>query len=199
MITEGRNVYGFPTQGGVPKPVFGEHTYTGANDSWGCVVEGDVSEKKIEPLIDINPKAAQGTAKLPLHLWPAIATAYGSIALTNGGMRYGYGNYKASPISMSIYLAAILRHTYALIENQEFDEVDGTPHIGAILANCAIILEARAVGTLVDDRPMTGGYLKEAAALTGHLHRLQEMYKDRSPRHFTVKDNPVDEEYDVSK
>ena len=136
-----------------------------------------------------NPKAANGAAKLPLHLWSPLATAYGSVALENGGLRYGYGNYKATPVKMSIYLAAMLRHIYAFMENQEFDEVDGTPHLGAILANCAIILEARAVGTLVDDRPITGGYVKESAELTKHVNRLQEMYKDRNPRHYTVKDN----------
>ncbi len=150
-----------------------------------------VEETKAEAIEtkDINPKNSNGLAKLPLNLWPGLATAYGCIGLMNGGMRYGYGNYKATPVSMSIYLAAILRHTYALIEGQEFDEVDGSPHIGAILANCAIIVEARAVGTLVDDRPLTGGYLKEAEELTKHVARFQEMYKDRTPRHYTIKDN----------
>lgn len=136
---------------------------------------------------ETNPKAINGSQKLNLSLWPGIATAYGALCLENGGLRYGYGNYKNSPVSMSTYLAATLRHAYAVIEGQEFDEIDGTPHLGAILANVAIILEARAVGTLVDDRPCEGGYLKEIKQLTAIANNLKEMHKDKNPVHFYRK------------
>lgn len=139
----------------------------------------------------INPKQSIGLSKLPLHLWSPLATAYGAVGLANG-RKYGEGNYKATPILMSIYLAATLRHLYAFIEGQECDEVDGTPHIAAILANMAIILEARSVGTMIDDRPMQGGYLKEAKKLTEICNRLNELHKGRDVHHYTINDNPPD-------
>lgn len=138
---------------------------------------------------DTNPKEQIGLAKLPLHLWSPLASAYGSLGLLNG-MKYGYGNYKATPVLASIYIAAIKRHLSAWEEGQECDPVDGVPHFGAILANVAILLESRAVGTMVDDRQIRGGYLKEVEKLTEIANSVQELHKDRKPYHYSIKDSP---------
>lgn len=166
--------------------------------SVGDIVEyklssGKSKEKVVvsEAVKDTNPKQAVGLSKLPMHLWPPLATAYGCLGLLNG-KKYGLGNYKATPVIISIYLAAIQRHCSAFIEGQECDPVDGTPHLAAILANVAIILEARAVGTLVDDRPLQGGYLKEVDKLTKIAQELEALHKDRGAYHYTIKDNKAD-------
>lgn len=144
-------------------------------------------KKEIEKA-GVNPKQSQGLAKMPLHYWSPLASAYGALGLTNG-LKYGLNNYKATPVIMSIYLSATLRHLYALMEGQEND-ADGCPHIAAILANMAIILESRAVGQMVDDRNMQGGYLKEIDKLTEISNKLQAIHKDKKPYHYTIKDNP---------
>lgn len=148
-------------------------------------------EKTTKPTPDINPKAQSGSSKLPLNLWSPLASAYGALGLANGE-KYGYGNYKATPVLMSIYLAATLRHLFAFMEGQECDPVEGTPHIAAILANMAIILEARSVGTIVDDRGIQGGYLQEIEKLTEIANKLKELHKDKEAYHYTIKDNKED-------
>jgi hypothetical protein len=53
-----------------------------------------------------NPKRAFGTNKLPLHLWPATATALGCLAMLEGALKYGECNYLATDIRASDYLDA---------------------------------------------------------------------------------------------
>lgn len=139
---------------------------------------------------DVNPKQSIGLSKLPLHLWSPLATAYGTLGLTNGREKYGQGNYKATDVILSIYIAATMRHLLAFLEGQECDPVDGVPHIAAILANMAIILDARAVGTLVDDRPIQGGYLKELDNLTKIYQAVVKLHEGKNPKHYTINDNP---------
>lgn len=146
----------------------------------------DMSDKKIT-IDNINPKQAIGLSKLPLHLWSPLASAYGCLGLMNG-KKYGYGNFKATPVIASIYISATKRHLSAWEEGQELDS-DGVPHLSAILANIAILLESRSVGTLIDDRNIQGGYLKEIDELTKIANRINEIHKD-TYHHYTIKDNP---------
>lgn len=132
-----------------------------------------------------NPKQGVGSQKLPLHLVSPLATAYMAVGLANGAGKYGAGNFKGTEVLLSIYLAATLRHLFAFMEGQEYDPDDGSPHLGAIMANMAIILDARAVGTLVDDRVIAGGYLEELKKLTEIYQSLLELHKDRDPFHYT--------------
>jgi hypothetical protein len=146
-----------------------------------------------------NPKEKYGLAKMPLSLWPALATAYGSLGLLNGRLKYGGGNFKATPVIASIYIDALERHLSAWKNGEEFDPVDGSPHLGGILANVAIILEARAVGSLVDDRQIAGGYLKELEALTTIANNLHKFHEGKTPRHYTLADNHIQEKFNGGK
>lgn len=135
-----------------------------------------------------NPKHIIGSSKVPLHLWSPLASAYGAIGLMNG-KKYGYGNYKATPVVASIYISALKRHLSAFEEGEEFDS-DGVPHLSAILANVAILLDSRVVGTLVDDRNISGGYLQEIKALEAIAQKIDVIHKD-TYYHYTIKDNPT--------
>lgn len=126
--------------------------------------------------------------KMPLNLWSPLATAYGSLGLLNGG-KYGYGNYKATPVLASIYIAATDRHFAAWKEGQECDPADGVPHLAAVLANIAILLESRAVGTLIDDRQIRGGYLEEIEKLTVIAKSVLKLHENVKPRHYTQEDS----------
>lgn len=134
---------------------------------------------------DTNPKQALGMSKLPMHLASPLPMAYMALGLANGALKYGKANYKATPVLASIYIDGFLRHVEAWLEGEEFDPDDGAPHLGAALANIAIIIEARAAGTLVDDRPIGEGYLKEREALTAIWRGIQEKHKDKNPKHYT--------------
>jgi hypothetical protein len=83
-------------------------------------------------------------------------------------------------------------------EGQDLDEeVDadgnelgsGLPHLAHAIACLAIIIDADAAGTLIDDRNTAGGFHEVIKRMTPHVKRLQEKHKDKSPRHYTIKDS----------
>ncbi len=137
---------------------------------------------------DTNPKKQFGDKSIPLNLWPALASAYGALGLYNGKLKYGLSNFNATPVEASIYIAGAMRHLAAWAEGEEFDPADGVPNLGGVLANIAIILEARAAGTLIDDRKMGNGYLKEREALKAIVAALQVLHADKAPYHYTIQD-----------
>ncbi len=143
---------------------------------------------KEKPLKDSNPKKQFGDKSIPLNLWPALASSYGALGLYNGKLKYGQSNFNATPVEASIYIAGAMRHLAAWSEGEEFDPRDGVPNLGGVLANIAIILEARASGTLIDDRKLGNGYLKERECLKNIIANLQELHKDKSPKHYYLKD-----------
>lgn len=138
---------------------------------------------------DTNPKRQYGITSIPLNLWSPLASAYGAVSLYCGSLKYGQGNYKATPVEASIYIAAALRHLLAWAEGEEFDPADGCPNLGGVLANVAILLDARAVGNLIDDRQIQGGYLKEREALKAIIKNLQSVHAGKTPKHYTIADN----------
>lgn len=136
-----------------------------------------------------NPKDIIGSSKLPLHLWPASATAMGSIAMLNGALQYGRANFRAIGIRASIYHDAAKRHLDAWFEGEECDPKDGVPHLGAALACVAIIVDAMAAGKLHDDRNIEGGYRKFIDELTPHVARLKKLHENCKPKHYTIEDS----------
>jgi hypothetical protein len=138
--------------------------------------------------VGTNPKDAIGSNKLPLHLWPPSATAVGCLGLLDGALKYGRTNWRASPVLASVYVSALKRHTDAYFEGETTDPDSGIPHLAGILANAAILVDAAAAGTLVDDRQYPGGYAKLVEEMTPHVARLKAKHAGKSPRHYTIAD-----------
>ena len=137
-----------------------------------------------------NPKDALGALKLPLSLWPPTATAMGSVAMADGMLKYGRANFRAIGIRASIYVDAAFRHIQAWNEGEECDPFTGVPHLAYALASLAIIVDARAAGKFVDDRPIQGGYKTVIDDLAPLIGKLKELYRDRpEPKHYTIADN----------
>lgn len=140
------------------------------------------------PIVEFeNPKDIVGGTKLPLHLWPMTATAMGSIALLNGALKYGRGNWREVGIRASIYVDACQRHLAAWFDGEECDE-EGVPHLSSALACLAILVDAEAAGKLRDDRNYPGGYRETVAALTPLVAQLRARHADKSPHHYTIDD-----------
>lgn len=137
-----------------------------------------------------NPKDLIGSDKLPLHLWPETATVVGCLGLLDGALKYGRSNWRHAGIRMSIYVDAIRRHVNALFEGEDVDPDSGLPHEAHILACAAIIADARAAGTMRDDRMYPGGYSKLVDEMTPHVARLKAKHADRNPKHYTIADLP---------
>lgn len=138
-----------------------------------------------------NPKDAAGRAKVPLHLWPAAATAYGSIGLLEGELKYGRNNFRATPVAASVYVAACKRHLDYWIEGQEVASDTGSPHLGNALACLAILVDAKTNGTLIDDRnyaPDADAYERLMAELTAQVAKLKVMFADKNPKHWDARD-----------
>jgi mutator protein MutT len=135
-----------------------------------------------------NPKDMIGSNKLPLHLWPPSATAMGCLGFLDGALKYGRSNFRATPVLASIYVAALKRHTDMYYEGETIDPDSKIPHLAGILANAAILVDAAAAGSLVDDRQYPGGYAKLVEELTPHVARLKAKHADKHPKHYTIAD-----------
>lgn len=135
-----------------------------------------------------NPKDAIGSNKLPLHLWPASATALGCLGMLDGMLKYGRSNFRAIGVTASIYVDAAQRHIAAWFEGEEEDPDSGVPHIAHALACLAIIVDSMAAGTLNDDRMYPGKYREFVSNLTPHVARLKKLHEGKTPKHYTKKD-----------
>ena len=158
------------------------------------------AQQKEEPLLtkkqqennatkETNPKEAIGSNKLPMHLWPTTATAYGCIGLLNGALKYGRSNFRPTGVKASIYYDALRRHFDAWWEGEEVDPDDLVPHLAAAMADMAILIDSICAGTFVDDRAYKIDYRKTVDLLTPHVQRLKELHKDKNPKHYTIKDS----------
>jgi hypothetical protein len=137
-----------------------------------------------------NPKDVIGSHKIPLSIWPPVATALGALALVDGAGKYGRQNYRVTPVRASIYVDAALRHIAAWQEGEDVAPDSGVPHIGHALACLAILADARAAGTLIDDRSYPGGFLAAFDALTPTVAAINARHAGRAPKHYTIKDAP---------
>lgn len=165
-----------------------------AAEDWQEVSEEIRREQSIEyspPCMDDvdNPKDVVGAAKLPLHLWPTVATAAGCVAMYAGSLKYGRSNWRAVGVKASIYVDACQRHLSAWVEGEEKDPDDGVPHLSSALACLAILVDAIAAGKLKDDRQYPGGYREFMDSLTPHVARLRALHADKSPKHWTIADS----------
>ena len=90
-----------------------------------------------------NPKDAIGSNKLPLHLWPMSATAFGCIGLANGMLKYGRSNWREAGVRPSIYVDAAIRHLTDWFEGGEEDPDDGVHNLAGAIACVAILIDAK--------------------------------------------------------
>lgn len=137
-----------------------------------------------------NPKDAAGRAKLPLHLWPATATAYGSIGFLEGYLKYGRSNWRATPVYASVYYEAAMRHMNAWMEGEDTTK-EGGPHLGNALACIAILVDAHVNGTLIDDRnyvPDSEAYALMVEMMIECSKKLKAQFEGRAPKHYDKRD-----------
>lgn len=147
---------------------------------------------KFQREFGLNPKDALGSDKLPLELWPASASAFGSLGILDGKFKYGRDNWRATEVLASIYIGALRRHVDDYYEGVTIDPKSGLPVLCHILANGGILADATMTGTLVDDRRYPGKNGQRYAAfveeLTPHVARIKAMHAGRNPRHYSIAD-----------
>ncbi|QOC54155.1 dATP/dGTP diphosphohydrolase domain-containing protein [Caulobacter vibrioides] len=113
---------------------------------------------------DANPKTRFGMAKPPLALIPAPALVHMAEAFKDGATKYGPANWRKDPVSTSTYVNAAMRHILAWFDGEQVDPVSKVHHLGHAAGCLAILMDAQACGTLLDDRPPpapTGDLIRE--------------------------------------
>ena len=148
----------------------------------------EVKAKLSTSVKDTNPKDFVACARVPLWLCSPIAKAHWAVAQFAGLIKYGAWNWRVKGVRNSVYISAIQRHLDAYESGEELDPIDQTHHLGNIMANAAILLDAAEAGKLIDDRPPSVSVRPLYARLERSLARLQQVYADRHPKHFTIKD-----------
>ncbi len=135
-----------------------------------------------------NPKDAIADNKVPLWLLSPIAKAQWALAQFAGMLKYGTWNWRVAGVRLSVYLSAAQRHLDAYASGEELDPVDGSHHLGNVMACMAIILDAHAAGKLVDDRPPSVGIRDVYGAIEAQMAALRVKYADKAPRHYSIAD-----------
>ena len=138
---------------------------------------------------DTNPKDAIGDTKVPLWLLSPIAKVKWAMAQFAGQIKYGSWNWRAAGVRTSVYLSAMERHMEAFKSGEDLDPVDGTHHLGNVMACCAILLDAAAAHKLTDDRPPRVDHRPTIAEAEALMAKLKVQYADRNPRHYTIADS----------
>lgn len=135
-----------------------------------------------------NPKDAVGDKKVPLWLCSPLAKANWALAQFAGLIKYGAWNWRVAGVRTSVYLSAMQRHIDAYASGEQFDPVDGTHHLGNVMACAAILMEGEAAGNIVDDRAPRLEFREAYAKIEAQMVVLREQYKDLSPKHYTELD-----------
>ena len=137
-----------------------------------------------------NPKDTTATNKVPFHLWPETASAYGALAMAEGAMKYGRSNWRHAGAKASVYYDAARRHLNAWFEGEDLD-ASGAPHLAHVLACVAILVDATEAGKLHDDRMYPGGYHGLTSRVESIVAQMRERHADKNPQHYTIAQNPA--------
>jgi len=103
-----------------------------------------------------NPKDAIGRTKPSCHFTPPVANYYEAKVLEDSAKIYGEFNWRKSNVSATVYCDAIKRHLDSYLDGEDIDKQSGYHHFAHIRANTAILLDAKELGRLIDDRPSKG-------------------------------------------
>ena len=111
-------------------------------------------------VMPVNPKDIIGATKPDLSLVPPAAIIGMAQAMKNGADKYGAYNWREHPVQVMTYLAAAQRHILQYLDGEEFAEDSGVHHLAHAAACVGIVMDAKATGNLVDNRPKAGAASK---------------------------------------
>lgn len=103
-----------------------------------------------------NPKKRFGDRKIPLALLPGPALAQVALVLKSGADKYGAFNWRYDPVESMVYAHAGLRHIHTWIDGENYDYESGYHLLAHVAANSIILLDAYAVGSVIETRPKFG-------------------------------------------
>jgi hypothetical protein len=113
-----------------------------------------------------NPKRAFGARKPSPGFIPPVAILEESVVMALGAAKYGPFNWNDSPIDATTYYSAAMRHLMSWYTGEDADPESGASHLAHVRACMAILIDAKASNTLIDDRPKTASASVAIAAFT---------------------------------
>lgn len=131
-------------------------TTCGATPGQGCKNSFFLGKFNIkpgaEPAKDINPKDIAGGPKFSMSLLPIAGLAQLDAPFRDGAEKYGPANWRDQPVSSRVYVDAAFRHMALWLAGQETTSDTDICHLAAAASNLIILLDARANGSMKDDR-----------------------------------------------
>ncbi len=124
----------------------------------------------------VNPKQIYGDKKPPLAYFPLSALLAGLEALYDGKLKYGPLNWRDNPVEAMTYVDGLIRHAQLYKVGEEFARDTQVKNLGAVIACAAILIDAEAHGTLIDNRrhsTIEADLLHEAEAWVARLKAMQ--------------------------
>lgn len=132
-----------------------------------------------------NPKDAVGSSKLPLDLVPDTLHLYAATSFAEGASKYGSYNWRVAGVRASIYKAALERHLKKWWNGEDADQATGVHHLASVIACAAILLDAKVVGKLTDDRPPKADLATLITGLEATVKHLYKLHAELTPTHHT--------------
>lgn len=115
---------------------------------------GGIGTTSPTTVVGVNPKDAIASAKPDLSLVTRAMAESIAAALQNGVVKYGRNNWRSTPVRALVYTAAAMRHLKAYEDGEDVAADSGVHHLDHAIASLAIMRDAAAFGTLVDNREL---------------------------------------------
>lgn len=124
-----------------------------------------------------NPKQKFGDRKPPLTQFPLSAQIHATLAFYDGYLKYGWRNWRDQPVEAQTYIEAAMRHLRLFEVGEDYTRDTKIHNLGAVMACCAILIDAELAGTLIDNRkhnPKEADLLHEAEKTIEFLKELRK-------------------------
>lgn len=149
----------------------------------GLLVTEQRSNSETKPS---NPKDIMGIKKVGLSSLPFRVLWECGVGMTEGALKYGRHNYRATGIRASVYFDAAMRHLGSWWEGEDIDADSSLSHVTKAIVSLMVLRDGMIQDNWSDDRPIGEPY--NLAPLHEKVGKLMEQYKDRAPHHYTRLD-----------
>lgn len=135
------------------------------------------------PKLPPNPKQAYGDKKPRLSLNPLSAAIAQSEAQFDGALKYGEANWRDNPVEAMTYVDAAMRHIQLYASGEKYTRDTKVQNLGAVMACCAILIDAEIHCTLIDNRKHSPDACDELHKAEAMVQVLKDAQADREPKY----------------
>lgn len=139
-----------------------------------------------------NPKQLFGDKKPDLRLLPLSGQLAQWAAHRDGANKYGEFNWRENPVEANTYINAAKRHLELFAAGEGEARDTGVNNLGAVMACCAILIDAELHGTLIDNRIKSKEECDALHVAESMVQKLREAQEAREVQktHYKQDDRP---------